>query len=133
MRKALVPGPFQRPAQIRGPGGEQPGSSACLPGCSFSGWQFCTSQARQPTAVPAEKAFTSHPRPRPENLQVVLVVHHAEDVPEWVDHGCGDESGSALDRLLVHRGAHGHQPLEADLDIVHVPVDHLADRYTSGH
>src|SRR4030088_2321298 len=93
---------------------------------SFWDRQFCASHARQSAVVPAKKVFTSHPRLRPENLQVVLVVHHAEDVPEWIDHGCRDESGSALDRLLVPCGAHGHQPLEAGPDIVHVPVDHRA-------
>src|SRR2546426_10665113 len=88
-------------------------------------WQFCASHARQ-SVVLAKKVFTSHPGLRPENVQVMLVVHHAQDVPEWIDHGCGDESGSALDRLLVHRGAHGHQPLEAGPDIVDVPVDYRA-------
>ena len=57
----------------------------------------------------AEALFTSHPRSRREYLQVVLVVHYAEDVPEWIDHGCGNESGSALDQLFVNRGAHGHR------------------------
>src|SRR3982074_448215 len=80
---------------------------------SFSDRRFHASHARQSAVVLAKKVFTSRPRLRPENLQVMLVVHHAKDVPEWIDHRCGDESGSALDRLLVHRGAHGPQPLEA--------------------
>src|SRR3981081_4373156 len=91
---------------------------------SFSDWQFCASHARQSAVVLARKAFTSHPRLRPEDLQEVLVIHHAEDVSERIDHGCGDEAGSALDRLLVHRGAQGHQPLETGPDILYVPVDH---------
>jgi hypothetical protein len=56
----------------------------------------------------------------------VLVVHHAEDVPERIGHRGGNESRPALDRLLVHRGAHGDQPLDAGADVVHVPVDHRA-------
>src|SRR3981189_2443659 len=91
---------------------------------SFSYRQFCASHDRQSAVVLAKMVFTSHTRLRPEVLQVMLVVHHAKDVPEWIDHGCGDESGSALGRLVVHRGAHGQEPLEAGLDIVHVPVDH---------
>lgn len=42
----------------------------------------------------------------------MLVVHNAEDVPERVDDRRGDESGPALDRLLVHRRAHGDQPVD---------------------
>jgi hypothetical protein len=56
----------------------------------------------------------------------MLVVHDAEDVPERVDDRRGDESGSALGRLLVHRRAHGNQPAEGPRYIVDVPVDDRA-------
>jgi len=47
----------------------------------------------------------SGPGLRLGDVEVVLVVHHAEDVAERVDHRGGDEPRPALGDLLVDRGA----------------------------
>jgi predicted DNA-binding transcriptional regulator YafY len=56
----------------------------------------------------------------------VLVVHHAEEVAEWVDDRRGDEAGPALDRGFVRCRTQGQQPPEAGLNVVHMPVDDRA-------
>src|SRR5690606_27270658 len=61
-----------------------------------------------------------------QDLQVVRVVHDAQQVAEGVHHRGGDEPGAALGHPLVLLGAHRQQPLERGLDVVDVPVEHGA-------
>ena len=59
---------------------------------------------------------------RAKDLQVVRVVHYAQDVTEGVDHGSGDEPLPAVREDLVLFRSHGQQPLEGRRHVVDVPV-----------
>jgi hypothetical protein len=58
-----------------------------------------------------------------KNVEIVAVVHDAQDVAERVDdRGC-DEPRAALGDRLELLGAQRHQPVQRGRDIVDVPVD----------
>src|SRR5919204_5357230 len=97
-----------------------------------SAW-WSASQASH--AAPSRQARTSTPSralQRGEHLQVVGVVHDAEDVPERVDDRRGDPARLARGDRLVLLGAHGQQPLEGRRHVVDVPVHDRPARVAGG-
>src|SRR5829696_5048473 len=70
--------------------------------------------------------------PLGEDVEVVLVVHQAEHVAEWIDDRCGDEAVALLGDRCMLRGAQCQHPLQGCLDVVDVPVDDRAGRRSTG-
>ena len=57
-----------------------------------------------------------------DDVEVVLIEHHAERIAERIDHRRGDEAGTLLGHRLVRCCAVFDQPVVGGLDIVHRPV-----------
>ena len=80
-------------------------------GLPVAGRPVCRSRAL-PAVTTVISPVTSACPARGEDVQVVLVVHHAEKVAERVGDRCGDESGSALGRLFARGRPQFQQPPE---------------------
>src|SRR5918911_4373187 len=65
---------------------------------------------------------------RVQHLQVVRIVHDAQDVPKGVDHGGSDEPRAAVAGRVVLRRPHRQQLLESCWHIVDVPVHDRTSR-----
>src|SRR5262249_9283482 len=87
--------------------------------------QLCRGKltSQTPVAVAWLRALMrSSRRPPRQHLEVVRVVHDAQDVSKGIDDGSGDESHAALRVRLLLRRSHGQQLLESCFDVVDVPV-----------
>src|SRR6266516_2303298 len=113
------------PPTVSGP--STSGTSSSMPQVSTSGSSF--THSRLPLRVHSKsRGFSGSALQRGQDLEVVRVVHDADDVAEGVDDRRRAEAGvvASLNDSLEDRGAQLDQALQFALQVVDVPVDDRA-------